>query len=43
MMIIRSFDVKNPGAEIEDLKRGVAGGSILTGVLRLGDEVEIRP
>ncbi|KAI9717223.1 MAG: eukaryotic translation initiation factor 2 subunit gamma [Chrysothrix sp. TS-e1954] len=43
MMIIRSFDVNKPGAEIEELKGGVAGGSILTGVLKLGDEVEIRP
>jgi len=43
MIIIRSFDVNKPGAEIEELKGGVAGGSILTGVLRLGDEIEIRP
>jgi translation initiation factor 2 subunit 3 len=43
MMIIRSFDVNKPGAEIEDLKGGVAGGSILHGVLKLGDEIEIRP
>ncbi|KAK4697963.1 translation initiation factor 2 subunit 3, partial [Lecanoromycetidae sp. Uapishka_2] len=43
MIIIRSFDVNKPGAEIEDLKGGVAGGSILTGVLKLGDEIEIRP
>lgn len=43
MIIIRSFDVNKPGAEIEDLKGGVAGGSILTGILKLGDEIEIRP
>ncbi|THV85790.1 eukaryotic translation initiation factor 2 gamma subunit [Aureobasidium pullulans] len=43
MIVIRSFDVNKPGAEIEDLKGGVAGGSILTGVLKLGDEIEIRP
>jgi translation initiation factor 2 subunit 3 len=43
MMVIRSFDVNKPGAEIEELKGGVAGGSILTGVLKLGDEIEIRP
>jgi len=43
LIIIRSFDVNKPGAEIEDLKGGVAGGSILTGVLKLGDEIEIRP
>lgn len=43
MIIIRSFDVNKPGSEIDDLKGGVAGGSILTGVLKLGDEIEIRP
>lgn len=43
LMVIRSFDVNKPGAEINDLKGGVAGGSILTGVFRIGDEIEIRP
>ena len=39
----RSFDVNKPGSEVEDLKGGVAGGSILRGVLKLGQEIEIRP
>jgi translation initiation factor 2 subunit 3 len=43
LIVIRSFDVNKPGAEVDDLKGGVAGGSILMGVLRLGMEVEIRP
>ncbi|KAG9256980.1 P-loop containing nucleoside triphosphate hydrolase protein [Emericellopsis atlantica] len=43
MMIIRSFDVNKPGVSIDELKGGVAGGCILHGVLKLGDEVEIRP
>eukprot|EP00929_Paragymnodinium_shiwhaense_P041729 TRINITY_DN2166_c0_g2_i1.p1 TRINITY_DN2166_c0_g2~~TRINITY_DN2166_c0_g2_i1.p1 ORF type:complete len:478 (+),score=130.19 TRINITY_DN2166_c0_g2_i1:122-1555(+) len=43
MIIIRSFDVNRPGSEVNDLKGGVAGGSILKGVLRVGDEIEIRP
>lgn len=43
LIVIRSFDVNKPGADIEDLKGGVAGGSILNGVLRLNDEIEIRP
>ncbi|KAJ6108407.1 hypothetical protein N7523_009730 [Penicillium sp. IBT 18751x] len=43
MMVIRSFDVNKPGAEIEELKGGVAGGSILTGVVKVNDEIEIRP
>jgi translation initiation factor 2 subunit 3 len=43
LIVIRSFDVNKPGAEVDDLKGGVAGGSILTGVLKLGDEIEVRP
>nr|POE82757.1 eukaryotic translation initiation factor 2 subunit gamma [Quercus suber] len=43
LIVIRSFDVNKPGCEIEDLQGGVAGGSILTGILKLGDEIEIRP
>lgn len=43
MIIIRSFDVNKPGSEVADLKGGVAGGSILRGVLRIGDQIEIRP
>ena len=35
--------MNRPGEEIENLRGGVAGGSILSGVLRVGDEVEIRP
>lgn len=43
LIVIRSFDVNKPGAEIEELKGGVAGGSIVNGVLKLDDEIEIRP
>jgi len=43
LIVIRSFDVNKPGAEVDDLKGGVAGGSILSGVLSVGMEVEIRP
>lgn len=43
MILIRSFDVNKPGSEVEELKGGVAGGSILQGVLRMGQEIEIRP
>jgi translation initiation factor 2 subunit 3 len=43
LIVIRSFDVNKPGEEVEGLKGGVAGGSILKGVLRLNDEVEVRP
>jgi len=43
LIAIWSFDVKQPGAEIGELKSCFSGKSILTGVLRLGMEVEIRP
>jgi translation initiation factor 2 gamma subunit (eIF-2gamma) len=33
LIVIRSFDVNKPGEEVENLKGGVAGGSILRGVL----------
>merc|ERR1712048_74396 len=43
MIIIRSFDVNKPGEEVQNLKGGVAGGSILKGGLKVGEEIEIRP
>ncbi|XP_024612080.1 eukaryotic translation initiation factor 2 subunit 3-like isoform X3 [Neophocaena asiaeorientalis asiaeorientalis] len=43
VVFIRSFDVNKPGCEVDDLKGGVAGGSILKGVLKVGQEIEVRP
>jgi translation initiation factor 2 subunit 3 len=43
LIVIRSFDVNKPGQDVHDLQGGVAGGSILQGVLRVGDEIEVRP
>jgi translation initiation factor 2 subunit 3 len=43
MIVIRSFDVNKPGEDVENLKGGVAGGSIVQGVLKLGDKIEVRP
>jgi len=43
LIIIRSFDVNKPGSEVDELRGGVAGGSILRGVLRVGQEIEVRP
>jgi translation initiation factor 2 subunit 3 len=43
LIVIRSFDVNKPGEDVEGLKGGVAGGSILQGVLKVGDEIEVRP
>ncbi|XP_059948649.1 eukaryotic translation initiation factor 2 subunit 3-like [Mesoplodon densirostris] len=43
LIVIRSFDVSKPGCEVDDLKGGVAGGSILKGALKVGQEIEVRP
>ena len=43
MIIIRSFDVNKSGENAETLKGGVAGGTILQGVLKVGDKISIRP
>lgn len=41
--VARSFDVNKPGTPIEKLVGGVLGGSVVSGVLRVGDEIEIAP
>ncbi len=43
MFIIRSFDVNKPGTSIKNIKGGIIGGSLKSGVLKVGDEIEIRP
>lgn len=43
MIVIRSFDVNKPGEDAETLRGGVAGGTILKGCLKVGDEIAIRP
>jgi len=43
LIVIRSFDVNKPGQDVSNLQGGVAGGSIIQGVLRVGDEIEVRP
>jgi len=43
MSVLRSFDVNKPGTTVEELSGGVLGGTILQGVFKVGDEVEIRP
>ena len=42
-MVVRSFDVNKPGFTIDELTGGIAGGSILRGILKVGDEIEFRP
>lgn len=41
--IARSFDVNKPGTEIKNLKGGVVGGSLSQGMLKISDEIEIKP
>lgn len=43
MFVVRSFEVNRPGTPPEKLVGGVVGGSLLQGVLRVGDEIEIKP
>jgi len=43
MYVVRSFDVNKPGTPPEKLRGGVIGGSLIQGLLRIGDEIEIRP
>jgi len=43
MWVARSFDVNKPGTPPEKLVGGVLGGSILQGVVRVGDEIEVSP
>ena len=43
MIIIRSFDINTPGDDMKNIKGGVVGGSLIKGVLKIGDEVEIKP
>jgi translation initiation factor 2 subunit 3 len=42
-IVVRSFDVNHPGDEAPALQGGVAGGTLIRGVLKLGEVVEIRP
>ena len=42
-IIIRSFDINKPGTEYDKLKGGVVRGTLIRGILRVGDIIEIRP
>jgi translation initiation factor 2 subunit 3 len=42
-LVARSFDINKPGTEIKNLKGGVLGGILKQGVLKVGDEIEIKP
>lgn len=43
MTVVRSFDVNKPGDDIERLRGGVAGGSVLEGILKAQEMLEVRP
>lgn len=43
MLVARSFDINKPGIEPGKIKGGVLGGSIVRGILKKEEEIEIRP
>ncbi|PQP95003.1 hypothetical protein Pyn_09238 [Prunus yedoensis var. nudiflora] len=43
MIVIRSFDVNKPGFEVDEIRGGAAGGSIVRGVLKVNQYIEVRP
>jgi len=43
MICIRSFDINKPGSDILKLSGGVIGGTILRGMLKIGDRINIYP
>ncbi|HLC37616.1 MAG TPA: translation initiation factor IF-2 subunit gamma, partial [Candidatus Nanoarchaeia archaeon] len=43
MLVVRSFDINRPGIDIEDLNGGVLGGMLKQGILKVNDEIEIKP
>ena len=43
MYTLRSFDVNKPGINISKMSGGVIGGSLTQGIIKIGDEIEIRP
>ena len=43
LLVARSFDINKPGTRPDKLRGGVLGGSITTGTLKVGDDIEINP
>jgi translation initiation factor 2 subunit 3 len=41
--ITRSFDINHPCIEYNEIKGGCLGGSLISGILNINDEVEIKP
>jgi len=43
MIVIRSFDINSPNIFYNNLEGGVVGGSLISGNLKIGDYIEMRP
>ncbi len=43
MLVARSFDINKPGIAPKKIMGGTIGGGIISGKLRVGDEIEIKP
>lgn len=43
MFIVRSFDINKPGTKPKNLKGGILGGALIQGIIKLNDEIEIKP
>ena len=43
LQVLRSFDINTPGTQANELKGGVLGGTLTSGRLSVGDDIEIRP
>ncbi|MFA6088482.1 MAG: translation initiation factor IF-2 subunit gamma [Candidatus Woesearchaeota archaeon] len=41
--IARSFDINKPGSDPTKVIGGVLGGTVVSGILKVGEEIEIRP
>jgi len=42
-VVARSFDINRPGTLVSQLHGGVLGGALKQGILKVGDEIEIKP
>jgi translation initiation factor 2 subunit 3 len=42
-IINRTFDINKPGTNWNEISGGVLGGTLISGKLKVGDEIEIRP
>ncbi|MFH1095514.1 MAG: translation initiation factor IF-2 subunit gamma [Candidatus Micrarchaeota archaeon] len=43
MYVARSFDINRPGSPVKKLEGGVIGGSLISGTVRVGDKMQIKP